>query len=306
MMKPHPISELLPAMSAEEMASLTDDIKANGLHHPIVTYEGQILDGRHRHTACQAAGVAPRFTEFKGDIDAAVAMVYSVNLARRQLTKSQRAVAGAKLKAFHAVKAKERQLAALQTSRKRGIKVMANPPQPIEEGAARDHAAKAVGVGGKLIDQAETVMKKAVPEVARLVESGAMSLNEAVKVVEFDKEAQRRIATQPTKMARQNDLNNAIRRSSASKKSPARQSQIVQPSDAPGTPLVRTLLSRLELLTNEIERSGMTPQKFAEQFVSEFDWQEPLLVRRLGYVGKAVEMISTISLMSQRARREAA
>ena len=70
--------------------------------------------------------------------------------------------------------------------------------------------------------------------------------------------------------------------------------------------MVRTLLSRLELLTNEIERSGLTPQKFAEQFVSDFDWQEPLLVRRLSYVGKAVEMVATLSVMSQRARREAA
>lgn len=299
-MKPHPISELLPAMSGDELQKLAADIKEHGLHQPVVVYEGQILDGRHRFKACEMAGVPPRFTEFKGDDAGAVAMVYSANLARRQLTKSQLAVAGAKLKAWHAVRAKERMLAGI----KRG-----NPPADSPEGStgdARDHAAKAVGVCGKLIDQAESVMRKAVPEVARLVESGAMSLNEASKMVDLPKETQRRIAAQPTKTIRQGDLRGALKKSSASKKIRAQQSLIVQPADAPGSPLVRTLLSRLELLTNEIERSGLTPQKFAEQFVSDFDWQEPLLVRRLSYVGKAVEMVATLSVMSQRARREAA
>lgn len=305
-MKPHPLSELLPPMSDGEMQQLTADIRANGLHQPVVLYEGQILDGRHRFKACAAAGVAPRFTEFKGDDAAAAALVYSANLARRQLSKSQLAVAGAKLKAWHAVRAKERQIAALQTSGKRGGKVVADSPEPIDDGRARDHAAKAVGVGGKLIDQAENVMRKAVPEVARLVESGSMTLNEASKVVDLPKDTQRRIAAQPTKIIRHGELRAAMKKASASKKARTLKSQIVQPSDSPGSPLVRTLLSRLELLTNEIERSGMTPQRFAEQFVAEFDWAEPLLVRRLGYVGKAVDMVATLSVMSQRARREAA
>lgn len=305
-MKFHPISELLPSMSDAELSNLTSDIKEHGLHHPIVVYEGQILDGRHRFKACAASGVAPMFIEFNGDDAGAVALVTSANLARRQLTKSQLALAGAKLKAWHAVRAKERQLAALQTSGKRGGKVPVDSPEPIEEGDARDRAAKAVGVGGKLIDQAESVMRKAAPEVMALVETGAMAINEAVKVSEFSIGTQRRIASRPTKSARQKELNTVMRQSSSAKKTLVRKSQVVQASDAPGTHLVRTLLSRLELLTNEIERSGMTPQKFAESFVADFDWQEPLLVRRLGYVSKAVDMVATLSVMSQRAMREAA
>jgi ParB-like chromosome segregation protein Spo0J len=305
-MKPHPISELLPAMSDDELLQLTADIREHGLHQPVVVYEGQILDGRHRFKACEASGVPPRFTEFHGDDAGAAALVYSANLARRQLSKSQLAIAGAKLKAWHAVRAKERQLAGLQASGKRGGKVPANSPEPIDDGDARDHAAKAVGVGGKLIDQAENVMRKAVPEVARLVEVGAMALNEAAKIAELPKDTQRRIAAQPTKTIRQGELRNALKKSSAGRKARTPQSQIVQPSDAPGSQLVRTLLSRLELLTNEIERSGLPPQKFAEQFVAEFDWSEPLLVKRLSYIGKAVDMIASLSVISQRARREAA
>jgi hypothetical protein len=109
--------------------------------------------------------VAPRFTEFKGDYAGAAALVYSANLARRQLSKSQLAVAGAKLKAWHSIRAKERMLSTLK---KGGAPAKADSPER-DAGQARDHAAKAVGVGGKLIDQAENVMRKAVPEVARLV-----------------------------------------------------------------------------------------------------------------------------------------
>lgn len=301
-MKFHPISELLPSMSDAELSNLTSDVKEHGLHHPIVVYEGQILDGRHRFKACAASGVAPMFIEFNGDDAGAVALVTSANLARRQLTKSQLALAGAKLKAWHAVRAKERQLAGLK---KGAAPVVADSPER-EEGRARDQAARAVGVGGKLIDQAESVMRKAAPEVMALVETGAMAINEAVKVSEFSIGTQRRIASRPTKSARQKELNTVMRQSSSAKKTLVRKSQVVQASDAPGTHLVRTLLSRLELLTNEIERSGMTPQKFAESFVADFDWQEPLLVRRLGYVSKAVDMVATLSVMSQRAMREAA
>lgn len=302
-MKPHPISELLPAMSDDELLQLTADIREHGLHQPVVVYEGQILDGRHRFKACEAAGVPPRFTEFHGDDAGAAALVYSANLARRQLSKSQLAIAGAKLKAWHAVRAKER---ALNNLKRGQSSERADSPSREDEGRARDHAAKAVGVGGKLIDQAENVMRKAVPEVARLVEVGAMALNEAAKIAELPKDTQRRIAAQPTKTIRQGELRNALKKSSAGRKARTPQSQIVQPSDAPGSPLVRTLLSRLELLTNEIERSGMPPQKFAEQFVAEFDWSEPLLVKRLSYIGKAVDMIASLSMISQRARREAA
>mgnify|MGYP006994850331 CR=1 FL=1 len=45
----------------------------------------------------------------------------------------------------------------------RGGKVPVDSTEPIEEGDARDRAAKAVGVGGKLSDQAQNVMRKQCP-----------------------------------------------------------------------------------------------------------------------------------------------
>ena len=60
-----------------------------GLHHPIVFYEDQILDGRNRFRACMMARVDPEFVDYQGD--APLSYVLSLNLHRRHLTVSQRA-----------------------------------------------------------------------------------------------------------------------------------------------------------------------------------------------------------------------
>ena len=57
----HPICLLFPEMSPEEIQELATDIKAKGLLHPIILYEGKILDGRNRYLTCGIAGVEPRF-----------------------------------------------------------------------------------------------------------------------------------------------------------------------------------------------------------------------------------------------------
>ena len=74
------------------IADLADDIRANGLIHPIVRdYAGVLIDGRNRLRACEIAGVAPTFVSLNGQ-DAA-AYIVSANLARRSLTVGQRAMA---------------------------------------------------------------------------------------------------------------------------------------------------------------------------------------------------------------------
>jgi ParB-like chromosome segregation protein Spo0J len=56
----HPIADLFPMMTDEELANLAADIKANGLIHPIVVdKDGVLLDGRNRDRACEIAGIEP-------------------------------------------------------------------------------------------------------------------------------------------------------------------------------------------------------------------------------------------------------
>src|SRR5262249_50226484 len=84
----HPVADMFPLMEGEEFDALGADIKANGLVEDIVLYEGMILDGRHRYRACLAAGVEPRFTDYRGDDPTAYVM--SANIRRRHLNAEQR------------------------------------------------------------------------------------------------------------------------------------------------------------------------------------------------------------------------
>jgi hypothetical protein len=95
-LKAHPYADLLPMMSPVELETLTEDVRAHGLVHDIVLYQGKVLDGRNRLVACDRAGVEPRFKDFEGDDDAAMNMVLSLNVARRNLTTGQRAIFGAR------------------------------------------------------------------------------------------------------------------------------------------------------------------------------------------------------------------
>lgn len=92
--KLHPVAELFPLMPEDELQSLADDIKANGLQVPIVVNEaGEILDGRHRALACERAGVEPVYVVSKA-VDL-VGLVASLNAKRRNLSSAQRAMSAA-------------------------------------------------------------------------------------------------------------------------------------------------------------------------------------------------------------------
>jgi hypothetical protein len=47
----HPLSELFPRMDKEELETLAEDIKANGLKEAIWLFEDKILDGNNRYSA---------------------------------------------------------------------------------------------------------------------------------------------------------------------------------------------------------------------------------------------------------------
>jgi hypothetical protein len=92
----HPYSQIFPLMPGDEYQEFADDIKANGLQEPIVLFQNQILDGRNRYQACDAAGIDldldnPRhFRTFEGDDEAAKKFVWSSNYVRRHLTTDQK------------------------------------------------------------------------------------------------------------------------------------------------------------------------------------------------------------------------
>ena len=94
----HEVTSIFPLMGAQEYASLKADIQQNGLREPLWRYQGKIVDGRHRHRACEEIGIEPSYREWDGQ-GSLVAFVVRLNLERRHLTSSQKAIVALEIEA---------------------------------------------------------------------------------------------------------------------------------------------------------------------------------------------------------------
>ena len=169
----HPLCELIPACTDAEFKELKEDIKANGLQVPIKTFDGKILDGRSRYNAClelEKAGHPVEFRRefFTADANAALAYVISMNVKRRHLSASQRALIAAKLVnstvgGNHSVKL----------------------PNEITQG----DVAKLAGVATKMVTDAKLVIDEN-SELAEKVLKGELAVNKAADKVRTEEKEQ--------------------------------------------------------------------------------------------------------------------
>jgi hypothetical protein len=156
----HPISATFPAMTEADFTALMKDIKAHGQRMPITVYEDQVLDGWHRYRACQQLSITPRLEEFTG-IDP-VAFVISLNLKRRHLTESQRAMLGA-------------ELANLPT----GVHACTPASKPRSAAAV----AKRLKVSRRSVFSAKSILKHGTPRLVAAVKAGQVSVRKAAQQV---------------------------------------------------------------------------------------------------------------------------
>lgn len=126
----HPVSELFPEMPEKEFATLVADIQQNGLCEPIRVAGSAIVDGRHRYRACLLAQVEPRYVEIdqRADLNA---LVISLNLHRRHLSESQRAMVAARL-------------ANMRQGRRTDLEPSANLPEVSQQEAAHTRRHRAL------------------------------------------------------------------------------------------------------------------------------------------------------------------
>lgn len=187
----HPQADIFPMLPDDEMQELAEDIKTNGLNFPVVVgeYEGKIhlIDGRNRRDACRIAGVEPEVQHLNGqDITAYIA---SSNLRRRNMTKSQQAMAMAMLYP-HSQQGKQNETSAQNAEvKERYLRMARNVLRTLPSVAdeviaggtslndayqqARDIKAKSNSVEFRL-----EALRQQFPDIAELVDSG-MRLEEA-------------------------------------------------------------------------------------------------------------------------------
>jgi len=91
----HPLAALFPMLPDDELRRLADDIEANGQQEPVWLLDGKILDGRNREAACHLVGIDAWTKEYEGKDP--LGFVLSLNLHRRHLTESQRAMVAARI-----------------------------------------------------------------------------------------------------------------------------------------------------------------------------------------------------------------
>ena len=100
-MEYHPYSDIFPLLKGARFEQLKTDIRANGLHVDLITYQGKLLDGRNRERACKEVGVTPRYKIAKVENDnEALDLVVSLNRHRRHLTTAELAFAAEKFATF--------------------------------------------------------------------------------------------------------------------------------------------------------------------------------------------------------------
>ena len=160
----HEAAHLFPVMQDQEFEELKEDIRINGLQMPILVFEGKIVDGRHRYRACCELGIIPRFEEIQAANDSIAQAVISINLHRRHLSESQRALIGANLS---------------------NSSVGTN--QHTAGAVSQQKVAEELGISVDSVLRGKKVLKNGIPELVEAVSSGRINISAAAKLAELAK-----------------------------------------------------------------------------------------------------------------------
>jgi ParB-like chromosome segregation protein Spo0J len=164
----HPLADIFPLIDDADFDELVADIKAHGLHEPIAVFEDKILDGRNRYRACMAAGVPCPTRPYEGNDP--VGFVVSLNLKRRHLSESQRAMVAAKLATFG-----------------HGGDRAKSPIGDLTQA----EAAELLNVGKRSVERAGKIIDHGDAELISAVERGEASVSAAAEIADLPSDEQR-------------------------------------------------------------------------------------------------------------------
>lgn len=256
----HEVANVFPPMSEREFVALKEDIAEHGLKQPIVVHDGKIVDGRHRYRACVELGTEPSLTEWS-DEGSLVAFAVSMNLRRRHLSTSQRALLAAELKPLFEQEARARQ----GTRTDLGANLREG-----DRGKASVQAAEIVGVSARSVETARRVRQRAVPELMEAVRRGDVAVSMAAAIADLAPDDQKKIASIKDKRS----VRKAVQEMRQATQSP--DPSVLSPA-AKGLvePVLRLLEGTASLLGDR------DPAQVAGEFFEQFPFNQPGMVKRL-------------------------
>jgi len=186
-MKKHKFN-IFPAAKAEDYNRLRDDIRDNGYDskQPIIIYEGQVLDGWNRWTACIELKINPPTRQFDGDESEAINFVMRTN-KRRNLNSGQWAtiaveaediIAAIYMQVRKNADIRRQENARNQYSKPQDKKLSA--PQHLNKTSTK--TAEIFNTNRTYVNQAAKI-KHAAPEVFEKVKAGKMTMQDAARAV---------------------------------------------------------------------------------------------------------------------------
>ncbi len=167
-------------MSQSELSALIEDIRINGQQEPILLFEGLVADGRHRWMACSSLGITPKTALWNGDEETLIRHIISVNLHRRHLSPTDRAILAMRY-------------ANLPKGTNRftiGTAAAASMTQ--------GNAARLFSVSADSIQRARKVSAQGSAELLEALSGGQISLSEAARLAKLSKEQQKEVLAAAT------------------------------------------------------------------------------------------------------------
>jgi len=190
------VANIFPMMSEDEFSQLVEDIKKNGQHEPIWLYQGKIIDGRNRYKACCQLNIDPKYQEWDGN-GSLVFFVLSLNLNRRHLSSSQKAVIAIDILPLLESEAKERKRVAGEQYGRGHEKDSQIIEQPINTNKSTEKAAKVTGSNRQYVSDVKAIAKQS-PEVMEHIRQGTLTVPEAKKISKLPKDKRETILQKVT------------------------------------------------------------------------------------------------------------
>lgn len=175
----HPFANLFPLMLGEDGDALGESMQVNGQREQIVMLDGLILEGRNRAIQCKKRGLTPRIRHFDSARDGAdpLQFVIDLNINRRHLTESQRAMAAARI----------------ATMRQGERTDLSGEPSANLPKVDQSSAAEMLNVSERSLRSAKAVQRDAIVPIQSAVDRGDLPVSSAEALASLPKQEQEAI-----------------------------------------------------------------------------------------------------------------